>query len=35
LRLYVERDNAIAQQTYQSLGMHDAGYMVFEVASNI
>lgn len=30
LRLYVERDNAIAQQTYTSLGMTDAGYRIFE-----
>lgn len=30
LRLYVERDNAIAQRTYVSLGMSDAGYALFE-----
>jgi GNAT superfamily N-acetyltransferase len=30
LRLYVERDNATAQQTYLALGMEDAGYRVFE-----
>ena len=30
LRLYVERDNAIAQQTYGALGMGDAGYRIFE-----
>ena len=30
LRLYVERDNAAAQRTYASLGMDDAGYLVFE-----
>ena len=30
LRLYVERDNAAAQLTYQSLGMTDAGYLIFE-----
>jgi GNAT superfamily N-acetyltransferase len=30
LRLYVERDNAAAQQTYAALGMADAGYRVFE-----
>ena len=32
LRLYVERDNATAQATYSSLGMHDAGYRIFETA---
>jgi hypothetical protein len=31
LRLYVERDNTIAQRTYASLGMHDAGYAIREV----
>jgi GNAT superfamily N-acetyltransferase len=30
LRLYVERDNANAQRTYESLGMVDAGYCMFE-----
>lgn len=30
LRLYVERENVNAQRTYESLGMHDAGYFVFE-----
>jgi GNAT superfamily N-acetyltransferase len=30
LRLYVERDNVNAQQTYARLGMHDAGYRMFE-----
>lgn len=30
LRLYVERDNASAQRTYAALGMHDAGYRIFE-----
>ena len=30
LRLYVERDNAAAQQTYAALGMTDAGYRIFE-----
>ena len=30
LRLYVERDNAVAQATYASLGMQDAGYRMFE-----
>lgn len=30
LRLYVERDNAVAQRTYGALGMVDAGYRIFE-----
>jgi GNAT superfamily N-acetyltransferase len=30
LRLYVEQNNARAQSTYQSMGMHNAGYLVFE-----
>jgi len=30
LRLYVERENVNAQRTYESLGMYDAGYQVFE-----
>jgi GNAT superfamily N-acetyltransferase len=30
LRLYVERDNANAQRTYESLGMVDAGYAMYE-----
>lgn len=30
LRLYVERDNADAQRTYQALGMVDAGYAIYE-----
>jgi ribosomal protein S18 acetylase RimI-like enzyme len=30
LRLYVERANAAAQRTYASLGMGDAGYLIFE-----
>jgi len=30
LRLYVERENAIAQRTYAALGMQDAGYAIFE-----
>jgi len=30
LRLYVKEDNARAQQTYQSMGMHSSGYLVFE-----
>jgi ribosomal protein S18 acetylase RimI-like enzyme len=29
-RLYVERENATAQQTYESLGMARTGYLVFE-----
>jgi ribosomal protein S18 acetylase RimI-like enzyme len=31
LRLYVERDNARAQATYQHLGMTDTGYLVREL----
>jgi GNAT superfamily N-acetyltransferase len=30
LRLYVERDNHAAQETYRRLGMDAAGYLVFE-----
>ena len=30
LRLYVEHGNAVAQKTYESLGMADAGYRMFE-----
>lgn len=30
LRLYVERDNGIAQKTYEGLGMADAGYRMYE-----
>ena len=30
LRLYVERDNTVAQHTYAALGMHDAGYAIQE-----
>jgi GNAT superfamily N-acetyltransferase len=30
LRLYVERHNEAAQQTYAQLGMEPAGYLVFE-----
>lgn len=30
LRLYVERDNAAARRTYESLGMADAGYRILE-----
>jgi GNAT superfamily N-acetyltransferase len=31
LRLYVDRDNDRAQQTYRRCGMEDAGYLVMEV----
>lgn len=30
LRLYVEHHNAAAQRTYESLGMADAGYRMYE-----
>lgn len=30
LRLYVEHNNQVAQQTYLQLGMEEAGYRVFE-----
>ncbi len=30
LRLYVERDNTVAQSTYGALGMSDAGYRIYE-----
>jgi GNAT superfamily N-acetyltransferase len=30
LRLYVERDNAVARRTYTALGMGDAGYDILE-----
>lgn len=33
LRLYVERDNARARDTYAALGMVDAGYGILEAAS--
>lgn len=29
-RLYVEKDNSIAQQTYESLGMHSSHYLMYE-----
>lgn len=29
-RLYVERDNTVAQKTYSSVGMHETPYRVFE-----
>lgn len=32
IRLYVERDNAVAQQVYADLGLHDTGYHVWEAA---
>ncbi len=31
IRLYVERTNAIAQQTYHSLGMHKSHYDLYEM----
>jgi ribosomal protein S18 acetylase RimI-like enzyme len=31
LRLYVERENTRAQETYRSLGMSDASYFVFDL----
>jgi GNAT superfamily N-acetyltransferase len=31
LRLYVERENVLAQRTYERLGMHDAGYRMYEM----
>jgi ribosomal protein S18 acetylase RimI-like enzyme len=30
LRLYVEHNNIVAQRVYESLGMQNAGYLVFE-----
>ena len=30
LRLYVERENQVAQKTYQNMSMKPAGYLVFE-----
>jgi len=33
LRLYVERGNDAAKATYAALGMHDAGYDLFETAT--
>lgn len=32
LRLYVEKENAVAQRTYDQLGMRDAGYFLYEEA---
>lgn len=31
LRLYVERENTRAQETYLAHNMHDAGYMIMEI----
>jgi GNAT superfamily N-acetyltransferase len=31
LRLYVERENASAQRTYEFVGMRDAGYRMYEL----
>jgi ribosomal protein S18 acetylase RimI-like enzyme len=33
LRLYVERDNAVAQRTYAALGMSETAYLLYEVES--
>ena len=30
VRLYVERDNEVAQRVYQRLGMHETAYRLFE-----
>ncbi len=30
LRLYVEQDNRVAQETYANMGMEKTGYLVFE-----
>ena len=30
LRLYVEKENGVAQRTYATLGMQDAGYFMYE-----
>lgn len=30
IRLYVERDNRVAQYTYRALGMHETGYRLYE-----
>ncbi|WP_069999633.1 GNAT family N-acetyltransferase [Cellulosilyticum sp. I15G10I2] len=30
LRLYVEKENQIAQKTYQNLGMDECGYLMYE-----
>lgn len=31
LRLYVDKNNSIAQKVYQSLGMHDSHYLMYEL----
>ena len=31
LRLYVEKSNETAQMVYESLGMHNPGYDIYEV----
>ncbi len=31
LRLYVDKNNALAQKVYQSLGMHDSHYLMYEL----
>ena len=33
LRLYVERENASAQETYRALGMHETHYRMYEQAT--
>ncbi len=33
-RLYVERDNHRAQQTYEALGMHESVYLMYEAPSD-
>ncbi len=33
-RLYVEKENAIAQQTYSKLGMYESHYLMFEEECN-
>ncbi|ROU08313.1 GNAT family N-acetyltransferase [Lysobacter enzymogenes] len=33
LRLYVERENIAAQDTYRSQGMHESGYRIYESES--
>ena len=31
LRLYVDKNNNVAQRVYQSLGMHDSHYLMYEL----
>ena len=31
LRLYVDKENIVAQKVYQSLGMHDSNYLMYEL----